>query len=40
MTLGKRGDTGNRKRKHWIALYEELTLEEGMDLSLDYRLNE
>jgi hypothetical protein len=33
MTLRKREDTGNQKRKHWIALCGELALEETMDLS-------
>jgi hypothetical protein len=32
MTLRKREDTGNRKRKHYIALCEELPLEGFMDL--------
>jgi hypothetical protein len=33
MTLWKRHDTGDRKMKHQIAIYEELALEEAMDLS-------
>jgi hypothetical protein len=33
MTLRKRQDTGNCKRKHWIALYGEQTVEKAMDLS-------
>jgi len=33
MTLGKDG-TGNCKRKHYIAIYGELTVVESMDFSL------
>jgi len=32
VTFTKRKDTGNWKRKHYIALSGELTLEEAMDL--------
>jgi hypothetical protein len=40
MTLRKRQGTVNRKRKHQIALCEELALEEAMDLSQDGVRNE
>jgi len=33
ITLRKRKDTGNWKRKHYITLCGELALEEAMDLS-------
>jgi hypothetical protein len=33
MTLRKREDTGNWKKKHWIALCAEFALEKAMDLS-------
>jgi hypothetical protein len=33
MTLRTREDTGNLKRKHWIAFYGELVLEEADGLS-------
>jgi hypothetical protein len=33
MTLRKREDTGNLKRKRWIALCGEFALEEAMELS-------
>jgi hypothetical protein len=32
MTLRRREDTGNRRRKHWITLCGELALEKDMDL--------
>jgi hypothetical protein len=32
MTVRKQEDTENRKRKHYVALCEELSLEEAMDL--------
>jgi hypothetical protein len=32
MTLSKREDTGNRKRKHQIALHGNLALEGAMEL--------
>jgi len=35
MTLRKKKDTGNWKRKHYIALCGELALEETMDMSYD-----
>jgi hypothetical protein len=35
MTLRKCEDTGNRKRKHYIALCGELALEEAVDVSQD-----
>ena len=35
MTLRKREGTGNRKGKHWSALFGELALEDAMD-----RMNE
>ena len=35
MTLTKREDIGNRKRKQSIELWGELTLEEARDLSWD-----
>jgi hypothetical protein len=31
-TLRKREDTGNGKRKHWIAAYGEVAFEEDTDL--------
>jgi hypothetical protein len=34
-TLGKSEDTGNRRRKHYIARCGELALLEAMDLSSD-----
>jgi hypothetical protein len=34
MSLRKREDIGNWKRKHWLTLCGELTLEEAMDLFL------
>jgi hypothetical protein len=37
--LKKRADTGNCKRKHWIALCGEFTFEEATDLSQEYRIN-
>jgi hypothetical protein len=40
MTLSKRPCTVNRKRKHQIALYEELALEEAKDMSQDGIRNE
>jgi hypothetical protein len=33
MILMKPKVTGNRKRKHWIAIHEDLDLEEAMNLS-------
>jgi hypothetical protein len=33
MTFRKRQDTGNRKRKHYIALCGELALEEMLHIS-------
>jgi hypothetical protein len=33
MTLRKEDDTGNLKRKRWVALYGELALGDSMDLS-------
>jgi len=33
VTLRERKDTGNGKRKHYIAFCEELALKEAMDLS-------
>jgi len=35
MTLRKREDTGNRRRKYWISLTGKLALEEKTDLQLD-----
>jgi len=35
MTLMKREDTGNRRRKHWISLTGKLALEEKTDPQLD-----
>jgi len=35
MTLRKREDFGNWKRKHWIALCRELALCDAMGLSYD-----
>jgi len=32
MTLRKREDTGNWKRKHWITLCAEFALENAVDL--------
>ena len=32
MTLRKREDNGNRKRKHYIAIHGEATVEENADL--------
>ena len=40
ITIRKIKDTGNWKRKHWIALCGVLTLEEVMDLSQDRKQNE
>jgi hypothetical protein len=42
MILRKRENTGNLKRKHWIALCGELGLEGTMDVSSerDYEMNE
>jgi hypothetical protein len=40
MTVRKRGDTGNRKKSHQIALCAELALNEAMDLSRDCVTNE
>lgn len=39
-TLRKKEGNGSWKRKHWIALFRELALEETMDLSQDGLLNE
>jgi hypothetical protein len=40
MILRKRVDTANLKRKHYIALCGEFTLEEAMELSQsDHRIN-
>jgi hypothetical protein len=33
MTLRKQDDTGNLKRKHWVAFCGELALEEAVELS-------
>jgi hypothetical protein len=33
MTLRKREDARNWKRKHWIALFGELSVEKDVDLS-------
>jgi hypothetical protein len=38
--LREREDTGNWKRKHYVALCGELVLEEAMDLSSDTLPNE
>jgi hypothetical protein len=40
VTLKRILDTGNLKRKHKIALYEELVLEKALDLSEDRLRNE
>ena len=39
-TLRKRRDTVNLKSTHWIALCEELTFREAVDLSYDYGSHE
>ena len=40
MALTETEDNGSWKRKHWIALCEELALEEAMDLSEERRQNQ
>ena len=40
MALRKRDDTVNLKSKHQIALSRELALEEAIDLSSDYGMND